>query len=127
MRDHTQHWVRSDGSWLRRHAIAEDMGRALRAVRGDSSPMSFAPRTSTTSTLKRAAKDKTMNKRRPISLKSKIESPSAGGRSNLDELSRPRTGASLTRRFFFCALEILGVQTDQRNQKPLFFKGPRRR
>ena len=36
------------GAWLRRHAIAEDMGRTLRVKRGDSSPMSFAPKTFTT-------------------------------------------------------------------------------
>ena len=39
------------GAWLRRHAIAEDMGRTLRVKRGDSSPMSFAPRTFTTGML----------------------------------------------------------------------------
>ena len=47
MRHHEQHRVRSDGAWLRRHAIAEDMGRPARK-REDSSPMSFAPRTFTT-------------------------------------------------------------------------------
>ena len=40
------------GAWLRRHAIAEDMGRTLRVKRGDSSPMSFAPRTFTTGMLR---------------------------------------------------------------------------
>ena len=59
MRDHKQHQVRSDGSWLRRHAIAEDMGRALRTKRGDSSPMSFAPRAFTTSTLEREVDEMT--------------------------------------------------------------------
>jgi hypothetical protein len=39
------------GAWLRRHAIAEDMGRTSRALRGDSSPMSFAPKTFTTGML----------------------------------------------------------------------------
>ena len=34
MRNHEQHRVRSDGAWLRRHAIAEDMGRTLRFARG---------------------------------------------------------------------------------------------
>ena len=52
------------GAWLRRHAIAEDMGRTSHILGGDSSPVSFAPRTFTTG-MPCVSQDETDKNRRP--------------------------------------------------------------
>lgn len=137
------------GAWLRRHAIAEDMGRTHARKRGDSSPMSFAPRTFTTGTLEVPRDEEEMmcailsgcwrlprgvlnlwvaarrDRCRPFKgkkLKLNTESPRGGGWVNLWGVRRRRTGASLMRRFFFCTPEILGFQTQSKKSKAESFQ-----
>lgn len=78
------------GAWLRRHAIAEDMGRTSRS-RGDSSPMSFAPRTFTTGMLSVPHEENQMRAR------DHDEGPSAGS-ARLDGFFHGSPAARASRR-----------------------------